>query len=172
MPHLTDASLNVLPLKPDAKNRPIGWAKRTLRYKSTVKILPPPPSFKRKGKDGRLLRRPQQAHPSATVVDFLTAVLRHSGRSSAHLLARTRLLCREGSSPSNVVHCVLLTFPVQVLPLPEVAQAYYPQLSCLRREPGRRWPWRWWQRTPNTDGLDYPLQRTFIDATQARTPRP
>ncbi|MET4130156.1 hypothetical protein, partial [Roseovarius sp. MBR-6] len=35
----------------------------------------------RKGKGGRLLRRPQQAHPAATVADFRTAVLKiHSSR--------------------------------------------------------------------------------------------
>jgi len=54
---------------------PSAHARRTLRYKSTVKILPPSLRQTKKGKDGRLLSRPQQAHPAATVDDFLTAVL-------------------------------------------------------------------------------------------------
>ncbi|WP_217898335.1 hypothetical protein, partial [Tropicimonas sediminicola] len=33
----------------------------------------------KKGKGGRLLRRPQQGHPAATVADFLTAVLTPGG---------------------------------------------------------------------------------------------
>ena len=37
---------------------------------------PPALPVARKGKGGRLLRRPQQAHPDATVADFRTAVLR------------------------------------------------------------------------------------------------
>ena len=36
---------------------------------------PPALPVTRKGKGGRLLRRPQQAHPAATVADFRTAVL-------------------------------------------------------------------------------------------------
>jgi len=36
---------------------------------------PPALPVTRKGKGGRLLRRPQQAHPAATVADFCTAVL-------------------------------------------------------------------------------------------------
>src|SRR5690606_12456141 len=36
---------------------------------------PPALPVARKGKGGPLLRRPQRAHPAATVVDFLTAVL-------------------------------------------------------------------------------------------------
>src|SRR6056297_1990517 len=36
---------------------------------------PPTLPVTRKGKGGRLLRRPQQAHPAATVADFRTAVL-------------------------------------------------------------------------------------------------
>jgi hypothetical protein len=36
---------------------------------------PPALPVARKGKGGRLLRRPQQAHPAATVADFRTAVL-------------------------------------------------------------------------------------------------
>ena len=36
---------------------------------------PPPLPVARKGKDGRLLHRPQQAHPATTVADFHTAVL-------------------------------------------------------------------------------------------------
>ncbi len=36
---------------------------------------PAPLRYEKKGKDGRLLRRPQQGHPAASVVDFLTAVL-------------------------------------------------------------------------------------------------
>ena len=36
---------------------------------------PPALPASRKGKGGRLLRRPQQAHPAATAADFLTAVL-------------------------------------------------------------------------------------------------
>nr|WP_235674151.1 hypothetical protein [Paracoccus sp. (in: a-proteobacteria)] len=41
---------------------------------------PPALPVARKGKGGRLLRRPQRAHPDATVVDFLTAVLRDAGQ--------------------------------------------------------------------------------------------
>ncbi|MDD9709755.1 hypothetical protein PVW53_20980, partial [Seohaeicola sp. SP36] len=37
---------------------------------------PPALPVARKGKGGRLLRRPQQAHPAATVADFRTAVLK------------------------------------------------------------------------------------------------
>jgi len=37
---------------------------------------PPTLPAARKGKGGRLLRRPQQAHPAATVADFRTAVLK------------------------------------------------------------------------------------------------
>ena len=36
---------------------------------------PPAPPVARKGKVGRLLRRPQQGHTAATVADFLTAIL-------------------------------------------------------------------------------------------------
>ena len=36
---------------------------------------PPTLPVARKGKGGRLLRRPQQAHPAATMADFRTAVL-------------------------------------------------------------------------------------------------
>jgi hypothetical protein len=36
---------------------------------------PPALPVARKGKGGRLLRRPQQGHPAATVADFRTAVL-------------------------------------------------------------------------------------------------
>ncbi|WP_218139953.1 hypothetical protein, partial [Loktanella fryxellensis] len=41
----------------------------------------------RKGKSGRLLSRPQQAHPAATVADFCTAVLIFSYPSSKKLVA-------------------------------------------------------------------------------------
>ena len=44
---------------------------------------PPALPVTRKGKGGRLLHRPQQAHPAATVADFRTAVLRpHPFQSS------------------------------------------------------------------------------------------
>src|SRR6056297_1512838 len=42
---------------------------------------PPALPVARKGKGGRLLRRPQQAHPAATVADFCTAVLTAADRN-------------------------------------------------------------------------------------------
>jgi hypothetical protein len=44
---------------------------------------PPALPVARKGKGGRLLRRPQRAHPAATVADFLTAVLTRPQRAWA-----------------------------------------------------------------------------------------
>src|SRR6056297_2809548 len=45
---------------------------------------PPTLPVTRKGKGGRLLRRPQKAHPAATVADFRTAVLKRRGVGDAH----------------------------------------------------------------------------------------
>ena len=54
-----------------------------------MKILPPSLRQIRKGKGGRLLRRPQQGHPAATVDDFLTAVLSYFGLGQEHQRSRT-----------------------------------------------------------------------------------
>ena len=53
-------------------------ALRTGQSNLTIQVHgenPPTLPAARKGKGGRLLRRPQPAHPAATVADFLTAVL-------------------------------------------------------------------------------------------------
>ena len=69
---------------PRTRPMPSAQARRTLRYKSTAKILPPSLRQIKKGKGGRRLRRPQRAHPAATVADFLTAVLTCLSAPHAH----------------------------------------------------------------------------------------
>jgi hypothetical protein len=51
---------------------------------------PPALPVTRKGKGGRLLSRPQQAHPAATVADFRTAVLNflHAKPANLHEVSR------------------------------------------------------------------------------------
>jgi hypothetical protein len=56
----------------------LAHAFRTSQTNFTIHVHgenPPALPVARKGKDGRLFRRPQQAYPAATVADFRTAVL-------------------------------------------------------------------------------------------------
>ncbi|CUH40056.1 hypothetical protein JSE7799_02785 [Jannaschia seosinensis] len=72
--------LNAVARNPEVmRRRPLAHALRTGQSHLTIQVHgenPPALPAAREGKGGRLLRRPQQAHPAATVADFCTAVLR------------------------------------------------------------------------------------------------
>ncbi|CUH40507.1 hypothetical protein JSE7799_03241 [Jannaschia seosinensis] len=71
--------LNAVARNPEVmRRRPLAHALRTGQSHLTIQVHgenPPALPAAREGKGGRLLRRPQQAHPAATVADFCTAVL-------------------------------------------------------------------------------------------------
>ncbi|CUH39810.1 hypothetical protein JSE7799_02538 [Jannaschia seosinensis] len=78
--------LNAVARNPEVmRRRPLAHALRTGQSHLTIQVHgenPPALPAAREGKGGRLLRRPQQAHPAATVADFCTAVLSWSSSVS------------------------------------------------------------------------------------------